>query len=63
MNLNKLLLLAFDIVQMEEAYQEWLDLGKPKGYSCYLLIYDRIFYLFNIMTKSKNQGVFSTFAL
>ena len=29
---------------------------------CYLLIYDRIFYLFSIITKSKNQGVFTTFA-
>jgi hypothetical protein len=29
---------------------------------CYLLISDRIFYLFSIITKSKNQGVFTTFA-
>jgi hypothetical protein len=30
--------------------------------NCYLLIYDRIFYLFSIITKSKNQDVLSTFA-
>jgi hypothetical protein len=29
---------------------------------CYLLISDRIFYLFSIITKSKNKGVFTTFA-
>jgi hypothetical protein len=29
---------------------------------CCVLIYDRIFYLFSIITKSKNQGVFATFA-
>ncbi len=30
--------------------------------NCYLLISDRIFYFFSIITKSKNNGVFTTFA-
>jgi hypothetical protein len=29
-------------------------------YGCCVLIYDRIFYLFTIITKSKNNGVFTT---
>jgi hypothetical protein len=29
---------------------------------CYLLISDRIFYLFSIIKKSKNKGGFTTFA-